>query len=88
MPQISPRTLPPVAHIVGGSEAIPHSWPWQVSLRDEDGQLFFRLNKIIMTYQKVSKAVSKTHLFSGKHECGGSLVRHNMVVTAGHCEPK
>ena len=40
MPQIQPRTRLPVARIVGGSEAIPHSWPWQVSMRDEDGKFY------------------------------------------------
>ena len=38
MPRIQPRTDVPTQLIVEGQEAVPHSWPWQVSVRDENGK--------------------------------------------------
>lgn len=42
--------------IVGGREAIPNSWPWQISMKHY-----------------------------GRHNCGGSIIHPQWVVTASHC---
>ena len=42
--------------VVGGVEAVPHSWPWMVSLQAD-----------------------------GRHNCGGSLINSQWVLTAAHC---
>uniref|UniRef100_A0A8C6Y4B9 Peptidase S1 domain-containing protein n=1 Tax=Naja naja TaxID=35670 RepID=A0A8C6Y4B9_NAJNA len=46
--------------VVNGEDAIPYSWPWQVSLQYQVGDSFY-------------------------HNCGGSLIHPNWVMTAGHC---
>ncbi|CAH1277762.1 CTRB1 [Branchiostoma lanceolatum] len=38
--RIQPRDLPGQNRIVNGQEAIPHSWPWQISLQTSDGDHF------------------------------------------------
>ncbi|XP_059807815.1 chymotrypsin-like elastase family member 2A isoform X2 [Hypanus sabinus] len=53
--------IPPLMHrIVGGMEAVPHSWPWQISFQ----------------YLNNSR---------WQHNCGGSLIADNWVMTAAHC---
>ncbi|XP_013792862.1 transmembrane protease serine 6-like [Limulus polyphemus] len=55
--------IPPVLgnkRIVGGRDAIPGSWPWQVSLRVRELEPY-------------------------SHQCGGSLINRQWMVTAAHC---
>ena len=56
VPAIAPSVN---VRVVGGVEAVPHSWPWQVSLQ-----------------------------YNGRHNCGGSLINNQWVVTAAHCGAK
>ena len=42
--------------IVGGTEAMPYDWPWQISL-----------------------------LIDGAHNCGGTIISSNFILTAAHC---
>jgi uncharacterized repeat protein (TIGR01451 family) len=51
----------PNPRIIGGIEAEPGAWPWQVALVDADEDSF-----------------------SGQY-CGGTLIRPEWVLTAGHC---
>ncbi|XP_062827049.1 transmembrane protease serine 12 isoform X2 [Anolis carolinensis] len=49
------------SRIIGGRDAPPGAWPWQVSLQ---------IHHIPVGY---------------RHICGGSLISHNLVLTAAHC---
>jgi len=53
VPAIKPDTS---TNIVGGKNAIPYSWPWQVSIR-----------------------------LGSSHNCGGTLITNQWVLTAAHC---
>ncbi|XP_067134280.1 chymotrypsinogen B-like [Centruroides vittatus] len=58
--------IPPIKgndRIVGGREALPNSWPWQVSLVKPDMDPF-------------------------GHQCGGSLINNQWILTAAHCFKK
>uniref|UniRef100_A0A8C5LY46 pancreatic elastase n=1 Tax=Leptobrachium leishanense TaxID=445787 RepID=A0A8C5LY46_9ANUR len=48
------------SRVVGGTEVVKNSWPWQVSLQILSGGAWY-------------------------HNCGGSLIRSNWVLTAAHC---
>ena len=58
--------------IVGGIEAEPHSWPFQV--------LVLRINQKTFKYGNRSKI-----LFEEYYTCGGSLLNKHTVITAAHC---
>ncbi|OQR74787.1 transmembrane protease serine 3-like [Tropilaelaps mercedesae] len=53
-------------YVVGGSEALPHEFPWQISF-----QMYYRLS----WWQP-----KKWH-----HNCGGSIINDQWIVTAAHC---
>ena len=47
-----PCGIKPMARIVGGDVAIPHSWPWQAEILVKDqnsGQLFFKCGGTLVT---------------------------------------
>ncbi|XP_023129652.3 chymotrypsin-like elastase family member 2A [Amphiprion ocellaris] len=53
--------FPPLAsRVVGGADARPHSWPWQISLQYNNRGEW-------------------------KHDCGGTLISNQWVLTAAHC---
>uniref|UniRef100_A0A8C1UEC5 Chymotrypsin B-like n=1 Tax=Cyprinus carpio TaxID=7962 RepID=A0A8C1UEC5_CYPCA len=72
-------TIPPVvsgyARIVNGEEAVPHSWPWQVSLQDFTG-FHFCGGSLINEYWVVTAAhcsVRTSHrVILGEHNKGSS----------------
>uniref|UniRef100_A0A672FAL6 Zgc:112160 n=1 Tax=Salarias fasciatus TaxID=181472 RepID=A0A672FAL6_SALFA len=74
-------SIPPVvtgyARIVGGEEAVPHSWPWQVSLQDYSGSHFCG-GSLINEYWVVTAARCEFRSEPHKHWC----LRWN---TKGYC---
>ncbi|XP_030620538.1 chymotrypsin B-like [Chanos chanos] len=77
--------IPPVvtgyARIVNGEEAVPHSWPWQVSLQDYTG-FHFCGGSLISENWVVTAAhcdVSTSHrVILGEHNKGSSATQENI----------
>nr|XP_046272112.1 tolloid-like protein 2 [Scatophagus argus] len=59
-PAVTPSTA--TQRVVNGVEAIPHSWPWQVSMQ-----------------------VAPLSFLPYMHNCGGSLIHEEWILTAAHC---
>jgi len=61
-----------IDRIIGGSEVVPHSHPWQVAMMRKDYHLYY------------SPKMWKTFFYE-YHICGGVIICPNYVLTAGHC---
>jgi len=53
VPAIAPNVM---TRVTGGIEAVPHSWPWMISIEAD-----------------------------GTHNCGGSLINNQWILSAAHC---
>ncbi|CAF1133986.1 unnamed protein product [Adineta steineri] len=61
----------PNARIIGGADVVKDSWPFSVLIRQK--------------YQNVVLLDGNPFLVSPSWICGGTLINHKTILTAGHC---
>ncbi|XP_078486423.1 uncharacterized protein LOC100185187 [Ciona intestinalis] len=61
----------PTGRIVGGSEAVPHSWPWAVSIN--------------LLRSKIDSKTKLSSYYYNFWKCGGTIIHNDWIVTAAHC---
>jgi len=68
--------IPPdlnLTRIVGGAEAVPHSWPWQVAFLSSSGSQFCG-----------GSLVSNRWVMTAAHCCAGRTISNSKVLLGGH----
>lgn len=55
--------------VIGGKDAVPHSWPWQAEIQE---------------YRMLTRRGGEREGEWG-HKCGGSLIYREWIITAAHC---
>ncbi|XP_031421443.1 chymotrypsin-C-like [Clupea harengus] len=77
-----PAVPPTVSRVVGGQEATPNSWPWQITLQHQMGDVWFP--------SCGGTLISPDWVLTAAHciNCGGTLISPDWVLTAAHCIKK